>query len=333
MKKIALLLSLIMFTSFIFAKKVATLTEISRPDTFLVAKDGIYIVEGTDIYIFSISDYKLKVKFGKKGEGPEEFRVRPGGGVSIFPLDEYIYTRTLGKVSKFTKKGEFVKEIKTKFGNYFSPLGHSKFVGSEEIVEDKKPVRTINIYDSNVKRVVAIGKVPDLHAPGVVDPFVSPLAFMGCGKHVFLALQTDFTIEMLDFSGKKIKTIKREPEKLKVPAQYRKDLLNWFKKEARVTERYYIYLKKALRVPEYFPAIAGMQVMDNKLYVKTYKVEDEKHEFYIYDCEGNYLETKMIKLIKRNPILPYPFAVSNGMLYELVENLDEEEWDLYVRKL
>lgn len=62
-----------MISGFVFGEVVATFSEVMKPGGMKISKDYIYITQGTTIYIYSISDYKLKKKFGKSGEGPKEF--------------------------------------------------------------------------------------------------------------------------------------------------------------------------------------------------------------------------------------------------------------------
>jgi hypothetical protein len=78
------ILFLILFTGLCFAEKVASFTEFTNPYESQVDVDRFYISEDTSIYIYSLKDYKLIKKFGKKGEGPGEFLiVGTGNGLLI----------------------------------------------------------------------------------------------------------------------------------------------------------------------------------------------------------------------------------------------------------
>jgi hypothetical protein len=42
-----------------------------------VDKNQLYITDGASVFIYSLKDYQLQKKFGKRGEAPGEFLVDP----------------------------------------------------------------------------------------------------------------------------------------------------------------------------------------------------------------------------------------------------------------
>ena len=60
----------ILFTRSISAVQVIPIEEVNRVDSIHVDDSCIYIVEYPCIYLYSLKDFKLFKKFGKKGEGP-----------------------------------------------------------------------------------------------------------------------------------------------------------------------------------------------------------------------------------------------------------------------
>ncbi|MGD2085255.1 MAG: hypothetical protein PVH61_03640 [Candidatus Aminicenantes bacterium] len=60
---------LILFTNSISAVQVIPLGEVNRPISINVDDTCIYIVEFPCIYLYSLEDFKLVKKFGKRGEG------------------------------------------------------------------------------------------------------------------------------------------------------------------------------------------------------------------------------------------------------------------------
>ena len=61
--------------STIFAARVIPFPELLSPELIRVDENKIYITEKANIYIYSKKDFKLVKKFGKKGAGPEEFKI------------------------------------------------------------------------------------------------------------------------------------------------------------------------------------------------------------------------------------------------------------------
>ena len=74
MRSILILVFLILLiTPVLFAEEV-TLLEIFNPSSIKVDDQNIYIAQGENIFIYSAKDFKLIKKFGRLGEGPQEFK-------------------------------------------------------------------------------------------------------------------------------------------------------------------------------------------------------------------------------------------------------------------
>jgi hypothetical protein len=82
-----------------------------------------------------------------------------------------------------------------------------------------------------------------------------------------------------------------------------------------------------------------MGVSGGKLYVLTFKTlsEDEvdvqETEILIFDIKGKFLKKVIFPLKMMDPIMPYPFAIHEGTLYQLIEDADEEEWAVHITKI
>ena len=110
MKKISILLLVIVFTGVVALAEVVKMPDVLNPKTIALDGENMYITEGTTVYIFSLKDFSLKKKFGKEGEGPQEFKIFPVAGLKLSVLPDALMLESIGKLSFFSKDGEFKKE-------------------------------------------------------------------------------------------------------------------------------------------------------------------------------------------------------------------------------
>lgn len=335
MKRLMIFTLVFFLTGFILAEKVATLSGLTRPFYIMADDNQLYITDGPTINIYSLKDYKLVKRFGKAGEGPQEFKLDPrraAGSVNIFIHPDYILANSQAKVSYFTKKGEFIKELRTEGsqGLRFQPLGN-QFAG-EGFDADKNFTYNIrNTYDSKFQRGKELYRRKTFMQEGVgLNPFymVSPIMHVYQNK-VFINDSEELKIYVFDQKGDKINTITHKYDYLVITDESRDKMLNWYK-TSRSFKQFYHMWKDRLKFPKYFPAIRWYHIVDNKAYVLTYKKEAEKSEFYILDIKGKFLKNVMVPLAEKDDRLWYPYVIKNGKLYQLIENSDEEEWELHV---
>jgi hypothetical protein len=62
---------------------------------------------------------------------------------------------------------------------------------------------------------------------------------------------------------------------------------------------------------------------------ETYRMDDEKTEFYILDLSGKIVKKVFLPIINENIVETYPLSIIGGNVYQVVEN-EVEEWDLHV---
>jgi hypothetical protein len=151
-----LLLFLLLFTNAgAYAAKTVSLPELYNPKQMSVDDNHLYVVEFPTVFIYSLKDFSLVAKFGKKGEGPQEFKQY----INLFFQDQqpdYLVVSSVGKVSFFTRKGEFIREVKIPFGGWtFQPLGE-KFMGHTLGGTAKEGYKALNIYDSKLNKMKEI---------------------------------------------------------------------------------------------------------------------------------------------------------------------------------
>jgi hypothetical protein len=140
----------------------------------------------------------------------------------------------------------------------------------------------------------------------------------------------DQKIYAFDENGKQIYSITPEYEKVKFTEELKNRYINFSKNDYRYK---YVYEQDKHRIkwPEYFPLIRDLQVANKKIYIITFKSINDKKECYIYDsANGEFIKKAFLPLAEKNVQELYPYTLKNGKVYQLVENLDEEEWELHV---
>jgi len=87
-----------------------------------------------------------------------------------------------------------------------------------------------------------------------------------------------------------------------------------------------------VKFPEYFPAIRNFTVAE-KLYVLTYKEDSENREMLVVDFNGKLIKKLMLPVAENDPFHLYPYTVKGEKLYQLVDNIDTEIWELHIHDL
>jgi hypothetical protein len=90
---------------------------------------------------------------------------------------------------------------------------------------------------------------------------------------------------------------------------------------------------KPVTFPDYFPSIQAFFVVDDRVYVMTWKKDRGKNKFYIYNLDGSFIKELWIPLVYQNELELYPITLKNGKLYQLIEDLENEEWIPHISEI
>lgn len=333
MKKIILTITLLLSAVLVSAAEVVSIQGLFRPYQIRVDESKAYIVEGASIYIYSLKDFTLQKKFGKKGEGPQEFIIPPPGGVEIAFVPNFILVNSLGKLSYFTRQGEFKKEIKltTIQGGGVLPIG-DRFVSIHTKQEGNTIYDVVDMFDANLKKREEVFLVKSPLQPGKVDFITAARRPLLCtfANQIFFG-GPNGEIHMFDHNGKKLRSFIHKYEKIKLSEEHKKKYIHFFKTDPRFKQAWERF-KDRLHFPDYLPILRNLTVSDAKIYVLTYKNKDKKREFFILDLEGKPIKKVMLPLPEMNPLEIYPYTIKNNKLYQLIEN-DNEEWELHITEI
>lgn len=335
MKRIVLFFMILSIFSAVRGEKITQLADLGRPQMIDVEEGRLYVTEGVNIHIYSLKDFSLVKKFGKAGEGPREFKINPVGGIGQLVIAAYegkLCVNSDTKLSYFSLDGEFIKEIKIPPFQVYFPV-KDKFVASGTSEgEDQQIYLNIGLYDAGLKMIkelyrsdMAIGFSASFDFP--INNFSYPVykdrVYVVAGKE-------GFVIDIFDLQGDRLKRIQKKYTPLKVTESYRQQIMQWFQKSSQY-KQFYELLKERITFKSHFGAVQNMMVENDRIYVFTFQKKDDLTELIIMDLKGEELARKYVPLtgIPGNMLEMPAYTIDNHYYYILIENEDEEVWELH----
>jgi hypothetical protein len=317
------------------AKKIATLKEISKPDIMTLGDNRIFITEGTSIYVYSLEDFRLLKKFGRAGEGPREFKIIPiGFPMMIAPYNEKLFINSLGKLSVFTKEGEFIKEAKVTPHHLYWPF-KNKFAAMGPTADDKGGmVLSVKLYNEKFEKEKVLyfsTMTPGVGSPSFKLEFpLDPVIFRVHKDYVYSVVGKEgFVIEVFDVNGKKVNRIEKDYAAVKMTEEYKNATLDYFKTNPNY-KQLWNYFKTRIFFRSHFPHIQDMFVKDDMIYIVTFKVQKGKTEFIILDLKGKELKKAYVPFKTLVGMDYHPKCdIYRRAFYALEEDEDKEVWELH----
>jgi len=307
---------------------IVDLKELENPGYLVAGKDFLLIEDNQTVKMYSIKGFKLIKTIGGKGEGPGEFNSFALPQI----LHDSIMISSLSKVSFFNFSGDLLTEKKTRLSRYIIRKVNNKYISDAVQRGEDDFYLSYIIYDSEFSKIKEFyrGKWA-LHKDGRRDLFEIYFFDVYDNKIIF-AHQTGFNIEILNDKGDKLHSIQLSPTRIPFTD---KDMDNIIKDMMTNTKNkdYIQYIKTKSIKPDYFPDIRTCRVANGKIYVLTYVKKNGQSECYIFNMKGKQLKRIFIPLKDTSPTLMPPFAISDGYLYQLIENDEKEQWQLVVDKI
>lgn len=337
------LLALLLPAHLIFAEraaapgKVAVLPGIMAPAGILADGEQIYIYESAVIYVFSASDYRFIKKFGRKGEGPGEFKLDDDNQVDIALMRDRLLINSVGRISYFSKDGTFISERKNDSGRWLGPLGKS-FVGMKRVYDDKKTrTRKVCLFNAELELIKILygetdGIQPRLKKIDVIT-WPSSAIYDTDGDTLVVCDKRKNHLYVFNEKGEKIHDFKLEEEPVKMTADLKKRYVKFYREEDPYWRERWERLKSWYVFPDELPVLWYLRMADDKIYIVTYKTKNQKQEVLVLDVEGKLLKRVFLPLARWDIMGLMPFTVCNDRLYQLVENEDTEDWELYIYEI
>jgi len=338
MKKILFLifLILIIFTSFGFPGKLSVLDELTNPAMIEINGNELYVLDDVEVYVYSLQDYGFLRKFGKKGEGPGELLPQPDLPITMQVHKKYVLLNSLNKMIYFSKTGEMIKEKKIPFLTFqIIPFGKnyaaSKFTRNSQ-GGSQVSVLLFNDEFKEIKKLYETELLNDFRKRKVVFPLFD--TFIQCSSDQLFVVdqQSDFEIQRFDLEGNRLTPIKHSYQKIKVTETFKKKSWEWLQLQP-VFKTLPDAFKQMLYFPDYLPDIRNFLVKDKKIYAQTYKIKEKLSQFFIMDLNGSMPKTAFLPGADKERLRPNPavtYAFKDNKYYYLVENFDEEEWELHM---
>jgi len=342
MKRIFLVFFLIFCFVQLEAKKVASFPHLTNPKYLVVDSNQIIVSNYPYIYIYSLKDFTLKKKIGGKGEGPGEFYIPQGNrnlkdrGLVISVCPDYIAASSVGRVSFFKRNGEIYEISKLRQSNL-----NAKFLFTCDRLLGLMPKRKgriwVSIFDlnfENSKKILECDYWFNLDSDemyNVFDRASDTLLIAVQDNKIFIARGDSPTLMIDTFNtttGSKLFTIRHKTDKVSIPKSYLERLRTYFQSKYRLKSDD-PYLKE-LSLPKFFPAMRNFCAADQKIYVVTFKELNSQTNIMIFSTDGSFEGNTYLPVKERNPEHLAPFSISKNRFYQIVENEETENWELFV---
>jgi hypothetical protein len=335
MKKIKWVLVLISIFIIVFllpravrAEKVGVFKDILKVDGFALDDQQYYLTQGTTVFIYSKKDLKFIKKFGKAGEGPEEFLRY----AYVFPESDHLFINSQGKNSFFTKEGIFIKEQKVPRGMYgghfFQPM-KGGYLGRKMVRENNVDYYAMILCDdklNEIKEIYRFKSEISRDPEGKINLFKQAPFHRTYQDKLFVSGKPGFQIDVVDADGKLLNTITHKCAPVEFTREDEKTVHEYLKH--KYGEEYYIN-KDRVSLPKYFPELQFFLIRDDKLYVATWKRQDGKVEFLVFDINGKLLKQVFVPCAYLPGLMACPLDIYKGKLYQVIAN-EDEELELYV---
>ncbi|MCX6582806.1 MAG: hypothetical protein NT166_21735 [Candidatus Aminicenantes bacterium] len=322
-----IIIMLLLLTGVVYAVKLGSLPDVQKPLRFTIDGDLLYIPDQNSLFVYSLKDFKLKQKIGGKGDGPAEFERTPNAKI----LQDEIVLFSFMKFARFKKDCVLMME-KRVFPSMLTniyPLGNHYVIHTSHFDIEGQIVIEINIVDQDLKTIKSLyshTKKKEYSGGKSVVRFMETAVSFQCNtNNIFLINGSKgLFIEVFDFNGQSVRVIEKDFPKIKIPESVKKKRLEDFLKPFSSDHKKRIEKTFTFDFPEYFSAMQDFLLVGDKLYIKTYRIEEDREEYIILDTKGNLLKNVFLPEAQ-----PGSWTFFGNKFYFLKDNDEKEEWELH----
>lgn len=310
---------------------IKQLEGIVKPETLHVSADKTYIIEREKIHIIATKTGNMLTSFGKKGEGPGEFKRLPH--LKIYP--DYLLVTSMGKMMFFSHDGTYLREQKHPFHHYGGALlAGENIVGKKIGIAGKNGLvgQTFGLYNQQLNLLRTLYHAPNPNMLQINDtgktPYMMIKETIRCDTYknlVFIAdSRSGLFFKVFNSKGRWQYDINVPCEKIKIPPGYKEKTMEklrlepWWREMGDRMEPIF---------PEYFPQIRDFSINNNKLYIMTYIEKDGLSLLKTFDLNGKQLGKSWIPSAMNGSIPQY--SICSDQYFYLLDNEENEIWELH----
>jgi len=313
--------------------KLHTFADLHSPRQFSVDNDYIYVADhrnpNNKVYIFNRENFKLVKALLKRGEGPQEIIYPP----TVTPVKDKIYVFSGNKVIMYSKKFEYMDEIKLNNSDSRIVPVKDNFIVLHPEDKGKILYEIYSLYkieNKKFKKIKDLVKIPiDIEeVQRYIIVFFSQVA--GWKDRAFISTRDKLNIQVYDEQGNNLYTIDGKLDPIKGKEIYRQRELE----EVLVhfgPRLYNATIKDRLEkkeLPAVLPDIKNLSIGHNRLFIQTYDTKGKKDKYLIFDFKGKLIKTIWLPKTFGNKKYFY-----DNKFYYFCEAEDEEGWELHMTDL
>jgi hypothetical protein len=343
MKKSALAFVLVMAIvgpGHAFPLEKKALPGIFEPGMITIGDGRIYVVDGAKILAFSLSDLSPAAQFGGPGEGPGELKATDFWYNTVTVLPDQVFVDGYDKVVYFSKDGSFIKEVKKPLGiSRLVPIGDNFAALKPDHIEGEVQYQCLFLYDSDLEFVKELSrqKSPIQSLSRKTEMIPDVLNFSVWKGKIFVETsRVGFVIKVFDSRGNPLYLIQKPAKKIPVTPEHKELAIEAFRNDPFVRRVGFEEIKRSgeLVWPASLPAIRDFQVVDEKIYVRTFRTQNDKENWLILDLKGQTLADVYLPRLETEPLMSslsgiHCYAVHENHLYFLKYNEDGGAWELH----
>lgn len=347
MKKLLMVFILAMYIvgpGYAFSMEKRTLTGVFEPGMMAVAASELYVVEGANIFVFSLQDLSLKHKFGGQGEGPGELKAADFWHNTVTVLPGQIFIDGYDKTVYFSKEGKFLREAKKPVGiSQMVPVGNSFAAVKLDQLEGDVQYQCLYLYDSSLEyaKELCRQESPIQSMARKTEMIPDVLNFSVWEDTIFVERSRDgFVIEAFDSRGDQLYKIEKTYKKIPVTEVHKNEAVKKLEADPFVKRVGLEEFKKFSQLvwPNSLPAIRDITVVDKKIYVQTFKTQDGKENWMILDLKGQTLSSIYLPRVDSAPLMANLYGVNyytihKNKFYFLKYNEEEDGWELHIQEI
>jgi len=336
-------------TETIKGKKLATLKEVVNATDMEIEGEELFVLDEVVVYVYSLKDFRLLRKFGRKGRGPGEMVYHRVTVVQMELFKNNVYLYRMNKLATYSKVGKLVGEkIFRFFITQVIPMEKSFIVvkirlANQYVAGDEKfGTLTLLLFDPELKKSKEIFQKKYLDRDvwkerkyEIFRPNRNWIVRYSENQLFIFDTQKGSPLLTFDLEGHPTDSIYLNIPKVIIPEKFKRAVLKWIKGDPYLRDFTEEWNLKILFTP-HFPLMRNFTVKNNRIYCQTYIKKNRMSKFFIFNLKGECLKKIFLpsaerELIRYGTNKIYDFQ--NNKYYYLNDNEEEETWELYCAEI